>query len=85
MTTFNFKHHFKMYGRVRVVDANSYRVCYFKDIVEFLRVACMNGVCLNIVSIAPYSHETLSIMVATDDGSAMPKLPWQALYKGGVV
>lgn len=80
MTTFNFKHYFKICGRVRVVDANSNRYCYFKDLVEFFRVACKNDVCLNIVSIAPYSHETLSIMVATDDGSAMPKLPWQSVY-----
>lgn len=85
MNTYNFKHYFKMYGRVRVVDANSNRVCYFKDIVDFLRVACMNGVCLNIVSIAPYSHETLSVMVATDDGSDMPRLPWQALYMGALL
>lgn len=85
MNTYNFKHYFKIYGRVRVVDANSSRYCYFKDLVEFIRVSCKLGVRLNIVSIAPYSHETISIMVATDDGSNMPRLPWQELYKGSIV
>lgn len=80
MTTFNFKMPFKMIGRVRVCDANSKKVFFFKGMDEFLKLCAMRGHDLAVVGIAPYSEFTISVMVATFDGSPMPNLPWQDLY-----